>query len=143
MISECTAITEYIDHAFDGPSLCGVSAKERAMIHMMWRRAENNFPDAVGGYFHHATPDLGPDLESNQNAAWGNSQKERAVEGMKYFDKVLADQPYVAGDAFSMADITAFAGLAFADFARIDIPESCTNLLAWREKVAARPSVGG
>jgi glutathione S-transferase len=40
-----------------------------------------------------------------------------------------------------MADITAFAGLAFADFAQIEIPDDCANLTAWRARVAARPSV--
>ncbi|HCL38279.1 MAG TPA: glutathione S-transferase, partial [Marinobacter hydrocarbonoclasticus] len=50
---------------------------------------------------------------------------------------------FLAGDSFSVADITAFAGLGFADFAKVDIPESLTNLQAWRAKVAARPSIAG
>lgn len=142
-ISECTAITEYIDHAFEGPSLSGKTPKDRAVIHMMQRRAEANLLDAVGAYFHHATPGLGPDLETYQNKEWGEKQKERALDGMRYFDKVLGGQSYVAGSEFSMADITAFAGLAFADFAKIDIPAECSNLLAWRGKVAQRPSIAG
>lgn len=141
MISECTAITEYIDHAFDGPSLSGKTPKDRAVIHMMQRRAEGNLLDAVGAYFHHATPGLGPDIETYQNKTWGEKQRERAVDGMRYFNNVLGEQPYVAGNDFSMADITAFAGLAFADFAKIDIPSDCQNLLAWRQKIAARPSI--
>lgn len=142
-ISECTAITEYIDHAFDGPSLTGKTPKERAVIHMMQRRAESGLLDAVGTYFHHATPGLGPDIEGYQNKEWGEKQKEKAVAGMRYFDEILEKQPYVAGSDFSMADITAFAGLAFADFANIEIPSECQNLKAWREKVAARPSIAG
>lgn len=39
-ISECTAITEYIDQHFDGPSLTGSTPKESAVVHMMQRRAE-------------------------------------------------------------------------------------------------------
>ena len=140
-ISECTAITEYIDHAFEGPSLTGKTPKDRATIHMMQRRAESNLLDAVATYFHHATPGLGPDIEGYQNKEWGEKQGEKAVSGMRYFDELLAKQPYIAGSDFSMADITAFAGLAFADFASIDIPSDCQNLKAWREKVAARPSV--
>ncbi|MEM9277043.1 MAG: glutathione S-transferase [Pseudomonadota bacterium] len=142
-IAECTAITEFIDHSFDGPSLTGETQKERAVIHMMQRRAEANLIDAVSTYFHHATPGLGPDLETYQNAEWGEKQKEKAVAGMKYFDGVLAKQPYLAGQNYSMADITAFAGLAFADFAQVEIPAECTNLVAWREKIASRPAVAG
>jgi glutathione S-transferase len=103
-ISECTAITEYIDHAFEGIPLTGKTAKERAVVHMMQRRAET---------------------------------------GVRYFDQVLASQPFVAGDAFSMADITVFAGLAFADFAKLDIPSECSHLGAWRARMGQRPSMGG
>ena len=142
-ISECTAITEYLDETGKGPKLTGDNAKERAVVHMMQRRAEAGLLDAVGAYFHHATPGLGPDIEDYQNKDWGEKQRERAIKGMHYFDEVLADRPYVAGDKFSMADITAFAGLGFADFAKIEVPAECRNLLAWRQKVAQRPSIAG
>lgn len=142
-ISQCTAITEYIDGTFDGPSLTGETARERAQVSMMNLRAENGLLNAVGAYFHHATPGLGPDLETYQNAEWGNKQREVAAGTMEYLDGVLAKNDYLAGANFSMADITAFAGLAFADFAEVEIPASLTNLNAWRAKVAARPSIAG
>jgi glutathione S-transferase len=140
-ISECTAITEYVDAMSGEPTLTGRTPKERAVIHMMQRRAEAGLLDAVGAYFHHATPGLGPKLETLQYPEWGIHQKARAVAGMKYFDGLLADQPYVAGENFSMADITVFAGLSFADFAKIEIPASYTHLTAWRTRIADRPSV--
>jgi len=140
-LSQCTAITEYIDGTYSGASLCGQSPKERAIIHMMNRRAENGLLDAVGDYFHHATPGLGPTLETNQVADWGNWRKSKAIETMRYLDDTLKSRAYVAGDSFSMADITVFAGLAFADFAKIEIPAELTHLSAWRERVAARPSI--
>lgn len=138
VVSECTAITEYLDNLSGEPTLTGRTAKERAVTHMMQRRAESRLLDAVGDYFHHATPGLGPDIETYQNSNWGLKQREKAIDGMRYFDGVLADQDYVAGDRFSMADITVAAGLSFADFAEIPIPAECTNLTAWRERVAAR-----
>jgi glutathione S-transferase len=67
-IAQCNAITEYIDGVFDGPSLTGTTPKERALIAMMYLRAENGLMNAVGAYFHHATPGLGPDLETWQCA---------------------------------------------------------------------------
>ena len=140
-IAECTAITEYLDHLTGSQELTGRDPKERAVIHMMQRRAEAGLLDAVGSYFHHATPGLGPDVEGYQCAEWGRHQRERAVAGMRYLDGLLAEQPYLAGEAFSMADITAFAGLAFADFAEIAIPEELSHLKDWRDRVAARPSI--
>lgn len=141
VISECTAITEYLDAVDGNRALTGETPKERAVIHMMQRRAETDLLDAVATYFHQATPGLGPDIEGEQCAEWGERQRTRALRGMRYFDGVLADQPYLAGETFSVADITAFAGLIFADFAKIDVPEECHNLKAWRERVASRPSV--
>lgn len=140
-IAECTAITEYIDHVSGEPSLTGRTPKERAVIHMTQRRAETNVLDAVAAYFHHATPGLGPQLETYQNKEWGEKQKERAVQGMRFFDGVLANQPFVAGKDFTMADITLFAGLAFADFVKLEIPADLTRLKDWRARVSARPSI--
>lgn len=142
-ISRCTAITEYIDGTFDGPSLTGETTRERALVSMMNLRAESGLLNAVGTYFHHATPGLGPDLEIYQNADWGMKQKQVAEGTMAYLDDVLAENEYLAGNKFSMADITAFAGLAFADFAKVEIPANLANLTAWRSKVAARPSIAG
>lgn len=142
-ISECTAITEYIDATFEGTPLTGTSPKETAVVHMMQRRAEQNVLDAVGNYFHHATEGLGPDLETNQFPSWGESQRDKALDGMAYFDSVLKQSSFVAGDQFSMADITLFAGLGYADFAKIDIPAELDSLRTWRERIAQRPSIAG
>ncbi|GAA0485179.1 glutathione S-transferase [Parasphingorhabdus litoris] len=140
-ISECSAITEYIDSLAGEQELTGESPKERGIIAMMQRRAEAGLLDAVGTYFHHATPGLGEAIETYQCAEWGNHQKERAVSTMRYLDGVLAQQPYLAGDAFSVADITAFAGLSFADFAGVETPDDCKHLAQWRTNVEARPSI--
>lgn len=142
VLSQCTAITEYIDQHFDGPALCGRTALERGTIHMMNRRAEHGLLDAVGDYFHHATPGLGPDLETNQNADWGNRRKQTALDTMRYLDGILQSQSYLAGSSLSMADLTAYAGLAFADFAGVPIDESLTSLRNWRDKLTAREDFG-
>ncbi|MBX9683048.1 MAG: glutathione S-transferase [Hyphomicrobium sp.] len=141
VISECTAITEYIDHLDGRPTLTGATPKERGIIHMMQRRAETGLLDAGTNYFHHATPGLGPKLELYQNKEWGEKQRERVLAGMAYFNTALAHQPYLAGSDFSMADITAITGINFAEFVGIKIPDDHTNLKAWRERVAQRPSL--
>ena len=140
-ISQVTAITEYIDGTFEGPSLFGQTPKDRAVIHMMNRRAENGLVDAVGAYFHFATDGLGPELKTYQNSDWGLRQREVATQTMAYLDRVLSTSDFLAGDQFSMADITAFAGLAFADFAKVDIPKNLHNLIKWRAQMAQRPSI--
>ena len=140
-IAECSAITEYLDHLDADPVLTGRNAKERANIAMMQRRAESGLLEAVSDYFHNATDGLGPELETNQTPAWGLRQRDRAQKTMRYLDDVLRAQPYIAGDRFTIADITTIAGLGFADFANVDIPEDLTALKSWRTRVSERPSV--
>ena len=140
LISECSAITEYLDHATGEPELTGKTAKERAVIAMTQRKVESGLLDAVAAFFHHATDGLGPEIETYQNADWGKRQKDVAVATMQWMDGLLEDREYLAGNRFTVADITAMSGFAFADFVKLDIPASCQNLRAWRERVSARPS---
>ena len=140
-IAECTAITEYLDTLEGAPTLTGSSPLQKGQIHMMSRRAELEVLDPVSTYFHHATPGLGPDVELYQNAEWGFRQRDKAVRGMHYFDGVLRTRPYVAGERFSMADITLIGGLIFAGLVKLEIPGECTALLAWHARMQQRPSV--
>ena len=146
-ISECVAITEYLDNLDGNPVLTGKTPKEKALIHMMQRRVDVELIDAVGHYFHHATPGLGDALfkhkspEWEHRKSWGAREGVRALKAMKYLDGVLQTQSYVAGDTFSMADISVFAGLNFADAAGLVIGEELQALKEWRVRVSERPSV--
>jgi glutathione S-transferase len=146
-ISECTAITEYLDNLDGNPTLTGRTPRDKAVIHMMQRRAEAELLDAVGNYFHHATPGLGLDLlpfkspEWTGRQEWGQRQRETAIAGMDYFDGVLRTRSFMAGEAFSMADITVVAGLMFGDTVGITVPKTCLSLSAWRAHVSELPCV--
>jgi glutathione S-transferase len=137
-IAECTAITEYFDHLVGEPTLTGKNAKERGVIQMMQRRVEANLLDAIANYFHHATTGLG--FEAYQIPEWGEKQKEQAIATLNDLDKLLANQPYIAGDRFTVADITALAGIAFGGFCQITIPATATHLQAWHDRMRQRPS---
>ncbi len=141
LIAECTAITEYLDNLDGAPTLTGRNAREKGLIHMMSKRAELELLDAISVYFHHATPGLGPHVEIYQNAEWGLRQRDKAVRGMHYFDAVLKTQPFVAGEAFSMADITVIGGLIFAGLVKVPVPAECEALQAWYARMQERSSV--
>jgi glutathione S-transferase len=141
LIAECTAITEYLDALDGAPTLTGRTPREMGLIHMMSKRAELELLDAISVYFHHATPGLGPDVEIYQNEEWGLRQRDKALRGMRYFDSVLRKQSFVAGEAFSMADITVIGGLIFAGLVDVPVPTECTALKAWHARMQERPSV--
>lgn len=141
LIAECTAITQYLDVLDDSPTLTGQTAKEKGLIHMMTKRAEIEFLDAVSVYFHHATPGLGAHVELYQNPEWGNRMRDKAIKGMHYFNRVLEQQPFVAGDTFSMADIAVLGGMIFASLVKFAVPDECAALRAWHARMQERPSV--
>lgn len=138
VIGRCNPIIEFIDATFDGPSLTGATPQERAHISAMNLRVEEGLLDAGADYFHHATAGLGPDLETDQVPAWGERQKRRAQETARYLNGVLADQEYLAGDNFSVADITAFTGVSLAGALGLLPDEDLAHLDRWKAKVAAR-----
>lgn len=141
LIAECTAITEYLDHLEGPPTLTGITPLEKGRIHMMSRRAELELLDAISVYFHHATPGLGPTVELYQNAEWGLHQRDRALRAMAYFDRLLATQPYVAGESFSMADITLIGAFIFAAIVKLEVPAQYRALHAWHGRMQDRTSV--
>lgn len=141
LIAECTAITQYLDVLDGNPLLTGKTPTEKGIIHMMTKRAEIEFLDAVSTYFHHATPGLGPDVELYQNREWGERMRDKAVRGMHYFNSVLATRPFVAGNEFSMADIAVLGGMIFAALVKLPVPDGCEALHAWHDRMLERSSV--
>src|SRR4051812_2152123 len=109
LIAECIAITEYLDNLDGNPVLTGKTPREKALIHMMQKRADDLMIDTIGAYFHHATPGLGDTLQAYKSPEWahrkewGERQLVKFQEALRYFNGVVADQPYLAGDKFSVA----------------------------------------
>jgi glutathione S-transferase len=60
---------------------------------------------------------------------------------MHYFDGILKNQPFVTGNAFSMADITVIGGLIFAGLVKVPVPTECGALQAWYARMQERPSI--
>jgi glutathione S-transferase len=79
-------------------------------------------------------------METPQIAQWAEVNRERALAAMARFDEALRERPFIAGERFSVADITGLVALDFTRPARIAIPDELTHLRRWREALAARPS---
>lgn len=141
LITECTAITEYLDTLDGTPQLTGKTPRDKGIIHMMSRRAEIEVLEALSLCFHHATPGFGPHVEVYQNQDWGLYQRDKAISGMRYIDGALQDQTFVAGSDFSMADIALAGGMIFATPLAVPVPEECRALLSWYARMQKHPSV--
>ncbi|TFW34846.1 glutathione S-transferase family protein [Massilia horti] len=143
VLTETRAICTYLEGLYPQPNLMGEGFEERAFIEMADRRAELMLFQQIANSVRHTHPALAV-LEQPQFAEYGASQGEKMLETARWFDSLLAGQPYIAGERFTIADITAFCGLEFARGMMKFVPGQVgmENLQAWRDRIAARPSVG-
>lgn len=140
VLSETRAICTWFEGHVPAPNLMGVDADERAFIEMADRRVEWYFMLPLANAIRHTHPGLAP-LEQPQIAAYGQSQLPRAMETAAWLDGELQRQPWVAGERFTIADITAFCTVEFARLLRFKPADAGLHALqAWRDRVAARPS---
>jgi len=138
-ICESMAICRYFEELHPEPPLFGTGALGKAQVEMWQRRMELGLMSAVTSAFRHLHPAMAS-LEVPQVAAWGEANKPRALEMLRILDEQLANNRYVAGDAYSVADITALVTVEFMKPARVQRPEGLVNLERWYKEVAARPS---
>lgn len=142
-LSETRAICTYLEGLRPEPNLMGEGYEERAFIEMADRQVEHYFFQLVANWVRHLHPILAP-LEQPQFEEFGKSQGEKVGKAAAWLDGVLAKQPYVAGQRYTIADITAFCGLEFArGMMKFNAGEQgFTHLQEWRDRIAARPTVG-
>jgi len=139
IIAESVAICRYFEETHPDPPLFGVGALERAMVEMWQRRLELYLLFPIAQAFRHSHPAMKA-METPQIAQWAEANKPRALAAMARIDEALSDRPFIAGERFSIADITGLVALDFTRPARIAIPDELTRLRRWRDALAARPS---
>ena len=138
-LAESKAICRYFEETNPEPPLMGIDARDRAFVEMWDRRMESELMANMTGAFRHCHPYWEGRIE--QIPAYGDICKRNAEERMALLDSELAKREYIAGDAITIADITAICAFGIGRVARIRIPDEMTNLTAWHERISARPSV--
>ncbi len=141
VLSESRAICTYLEGLYPEPNLMGVDADERAFIEMEDRRAEFYLLLGIANCARHTHPALAA-LEQPQFPDFGQSQGLKMREAAAWMDERLATRPYLAGERFSIADITGFCALEFGRGLIKFKPgaEGLVHLQAWRDRIAERPS---
>ena len=139
IIAESIAICRYLEEFYPEVNLFGRTARERAEVEMWQRRLELYLFAPIAQTYRHSHPSAKV-LESPQIGEWAEVNRGRALENMAKFDGVLANRPFIAGERFTIADITGLVALDFVRPARIVIPENLTQLKRWKDMLSARPS---
>jgi len=143
VLTESRAICSYLEGLAPQPNLMGEGFEERAFIEMADRRVELYFFFGVAQCIRHTHPGLAP-LEQPQFPEFGRSQGEKVRDVARWLDDDLARQPFIVGDRFTIADITAFCAIEFARGLMKFRPaeEGLPHLQAWRDRIAGRDSAG-
>lgn len=139
VITESIAICRYFEALQPEPPLFGVGAEGIALVEMWNRRVELNLFFAVAQVFRHTHPAM-KDLEVPQVAGWAEANKPRVAEFLRLLDGQLKSTRFIAGDGYTVADITALCAVDFMKPARLSVPEDCANVKRWHAEVSARPS---
>ena len=147
VLDESVAICRYLEETQPEPPLMGSGAVDKARVEARQRHMEFDGLQGAADAFRNSFPlfssrglpgsggavDAIPEL-----AERGKGRVERFYRRL---DEDLGASPFVAGEAFSIADITALCTVDFAvAAARIPIPDDCENVKRWHARVSARPS---
>ena len=139
VIAESIAICRYFEALHPDPPLFGRDALESALIEMWNRRVEFHLYVPVSTVFQHLHPAMKAMVDP-QVPAWGEANRPRIFDFLRLLDAELSRRPYVAGTAFSVADISALVAVDFMKVSKLSVPEEFANVRRWYADVSARPS---
>jgi glutathione S-transferase len=137
-IAESVAICRYFEELHPNPPLMGTDARDRAIVEMWSRRTELELWRHVSGCFQHTHDFFKGRIE--QVREWGELCRKTARERLAWLDGELASRDFVAGERFTIADITALCAIDFGRVVEIRIAPEQKNLARWHAAVSARPS---
>jgi len=139
VIAESIAICRYFEALQPDPPLFGRGAQESALIEMWQRRVEFHLFLPVATVFQHLHPAM-KIMVDPQVAQWGEANKPRVLDFLRFLDGELANRAFVAGSDYSVADITALAAVDFMRVSKLAVPDDLVHVRRWHEAVSARPS---
>jgi glutathione S-transferase len=139
VLTESIAICRYFEALKPDPPLFGRGALELARVEMWNRRLELHLLFPISHVFRNSHPAM-KEMEVPQVPAWAEVNKPRIGEFIAFLDGELKDRPFVAGDAFTVADITGLVAVDFMKPAKLAVPDELKHLKRWHGDVAARPS---
>lgn len=144
-LSEAIAICQYLEELYPEPALFGSTPEGRALVGMWNAKIEQqglwSVMDALRNYARTFKGKALSGLDSyEQIPELAERGRLRAQRFFNRLDAQLADHRYVAGEQFSVADITALAFVDFAKWVKLEIPDDAEHLRRWHAEVASRPS---
>jgi glutathione S-transferase len=139
VIAESIAICRYFEALHPNPPLFGAGALDSALVEMWNRRTELHLLFPVAALFQHLHPAMKAMVDP-QVPAWGEANRPRVFAFLEFLDGELKNRPYIAGENYTIADITAMVAVDFMRVSKLAVPDNLGNVRRWHEDVSARPS---
>lgn len=140
VLRESMAICRFLEEEHPEPNLFGADTWERAQIEQWNRHAELELMLPIAQVFRNTHTFWAGRIK--QAPEFGEIMREQVAARYAWFDGELAKKPYLAGDRFTVADITALCAIDFGRVSKIRIDAAAQpNLAAWYARVNERPSV--
>lgn len=137
-ISESDAICTYFEAIHPEPPLMGVNPVEKAIVQQWARQVEFGLFMQIGMCFQHSTGYFKDRMTPIPE--YGEQAGINASKFLKLLDRRLAESEFVAGDSFTLPDITTLCAIDFARVVNIRIKEDYKDLQRWYDAVSTRPS---
>ena len=138
-LAASVAICRYLEGLHPEPNLMGKDNREQAFIEMWNRRMELNLFAVAARAFQHTNELFKARIK--QFPEYGETQRETVKQQLQWLDTQIGNKPFIAGDRFTIADITALVGVDFAaQAAGVSADPSLKNLARWHKSVSSRPS---
>ncbi len=138
ILTESVAICRYFEARQPEPNMMGRDVMEQITIEKWQRLVEFRLFATVAACFRHTNPHLA--VLEDQCPDWGEVNRSRLDARLGELDRRLEGRDWIAADRLTIADITALVAVEYLRVIKHPIPESYTNLLAWLERMRARPS---
>jgi glutathione S-transferase len=139
VLAETMAICRYFEALQPEPVLFGRTPMEIGVVEMWQRRVEHNLLGAIAAVFRHTNARMA-DLEVPQVPAWGEANIDKVSKMLDFMNDELEDRRYVAGEEFTVADITLLCAVDFMKVIRLRPGEDHENLKQWHDAVSSRAS---
>ena len=138
-LSESVAICRYLEGLHPEPNLLGRDLREQAEIERWNRRMELELFAAIGRTVQNTSSIFQGRFK--QFPDYGEAQRAVVHQRLERMDRELNGQQFVAGDRFTIADITALVAIDIGGrLADIKIAPELTHLSRWHQAVSSRPS---
>lgn len=139
-LCESVAICRYLEEIHPSVnSLFGNTPLERAKVEM-WQRIIELQGLMVGFQAFRNLSGVYKDRE-NCVESWGAESRQRVIDFLPSLDQQLSKSPFVAGDEFSIADISAYVFISFIKNLDIEVTDSLPHLKAWFITMVQRPAI--